>query len=64
VSGQTTYQAPSAVVTGDNQTSNPDLRRSISPIGIHPMLNEAVQRAAESLKVQESSSKETKPDAN
>lgn len=64
VSGESTYQPPSAVASATDKTSIPDLRRNISPIGIHPMLNEAVQRAAESIKAKESQPQETTPNAN
>jgi N-acetylmuramoyl-L-alanine amidase len=64
VSGESTYQPPSAVASATDKTSIPDLRRSISPIGMHPMLNEAVQRAAESIKAKESQPQETTPNAN
>jgi N-acetylmuramoyl-L-alanine amidase len=64
VSGETSYQAPSAVASATDKTSVPDLRRNISPLGMHPMLNEAVQRTADSLKTKESTAQETKPDAN
>jgi len=63
VSGETTYKAPSAVATGVDKTSIPDLRRSISPLGTRPMLNEAVQRAADSLKTPDTTAQEIKPDA-
>lgn len=64
VSGETSYKAPSAIASATDKTSIPDLRRNISPLGTHPMLNEAVQRAADSLKTQETTAQETKPDAN
>jgi hypothetical protein len=64
VSGETSYQAPSAVASATDKTSIPELRRNISPLGMHPMLNEAIQRTADSLKTQESTAQETKPDAN
>jgi len=63
VSGETTYKAPSAVATGVDKTSIPDLRRNFSPLGTHPMLNEAVQRAADSLKTPNTTAQEIKPDA-
>jgi N-acetylmuramoyl-L-alanine amidase len=63
VSGETTYKAPSAVATGIDKTSIPDLRRNISPLGTRPMLNEAVQRAADLLKTQDTTAQEIKPDA-
>ena len=64
VSGETSYQAPSAVASATDKTSVPDLRRNISPLGMHPMLNEAVQRAADSLKTSDPAAQQTKPDAN
>jgi N-acetylmuramoyl-L-alanine amidase len=64
VSGETSYQAPSAVASATDKTSIPDLRRNISPLGMHPILNEAIQRTADSLKTKESTAQETKPDAN
>ena len=63
VSGETIYKAPSAVATATDKTSIPDLRRNISPLGTHPMLNEAVQRAADSLKTPDNTPQQTKPDA-
>ena len=63
VSGETTYKAPSAVATGVDKTSIPDLRRNTLPLGTHPMLNEAVQRAADSLKTPDTTAQEIKPDA-
>lgn len=50
ISGQASYQQPSAVAVATDKTSIPDLRRNFSSLGINPSLNEAVQRAAESLK--------------
>lgn len=64
VSGETSYTAPSAIASGTDQTSIPDLRRKISPLGTHPMLNEAVQRAADSLRSGDTTAQETKTDAN
>jgi N-acetylmuramoyl-L-alanine amidase len=64
VSGETSYRAPSAVASATDKTSIPDLRRNISPLGMHPMLNEAVQRAADSLKTSDTAAQQTKPDAN
>ncbi len=63
VSGESTYKAPSAVATATDKTSIPDLRRNFSPLGTHPMLNEAVQRAADSLKTPNTTAQEIKPDA-
>ena len=50
ITGQASYQAPSAVAVATDKTSIPDLRRNFSSVGISPSLNEAVQRAAETLK--------------
>lgn len=48
---------PSAVATATDATSVPDIRREFSPIRMSTTLNEAVQRAAETIK------KEIEPDA-
>lgn len=64
VSGETTYQPPSAVTSGDTQNPTPDMRRGFSAVGTHPLLNEAVQRAADSLKKSVPPTQQTKPDAN
>ena len=46
VSGQTSYQPPSAVATGTDPVAIPDLRRNLTPLGMSPVLNEAIERTA------------------
>jgi N-acetylmuramoyl-L-alanine amidase len=52
VSGQTAYQAPSAVASATDPVTIPDLRRSLTPLGMNPTLNDAIERTATTISSQ------------
>jgi N-acetylmuramoyl-L-alanine amidase len=52
VSGTMSFEKPSAVASGADRTSVPDIRSRLSTMGMAPTLNESVQRTAQELKKQ------------
>ena len=64
ISGRRDYQEPSAVASPTDKTSVPDLAPTISAAGVPSSLNEAVQRAAETIKKKASEKPSPSPNAN
>jgi N-acetylmuramoyl-L-alanine amidase len=64
LSGRRDYQEPSAVASPTDITSVPDLAPAISRVGVPSSLNEAVQRAAETIKKKSPETTSPTPNAN
>lgn len=64
ITGKLNYPPPSAVASATDKSSIPDLRRYISPTGVNPSLNEAVQRTAEALKKKKAETNQPSAHAN